>query len=288
MWVIAALVSAFFSGVTSVLAKLGVRTTDPDVATTLRTFVILILTWAIAAAFGDLAAWNSFTPTAIFFLAASGICSGVSWALFFKALSLGPLNKVGPLDKVSSVLTVLFSILILHEVNHIAIKLVASAVILVGTYLMAENDPDGEQVEGWAWLAYALAGVALAVPTSILAKFGIEGIPSNLATAIRTSFVFATNAAFLVARRKVSLIRGTDRRELGFIVASGLSNGLTWLTYYYAVSIGPVSVIEPINKLSLVVSMAFAATVLHERFSKRSLVGLALLVVSTVAMTVFA
>lgn len=150
MWVIAALVSAFFSGVTSVLAKLGVRTTDPDVAITLRTFVILILTWAIAAAFGDLAAWNSFTPTAIFFLAASGICSGVSWALFFKALSLGPLNKVGPLDKVSSVLTVLFSILILHEVNHIAIKLVASAVILVGTYLMAENDPDGEQVEGWA------------------------------------------------------------------------------------------------------------------------------------------
>ncbi len=183
MWVIAALVSAFFSGVTSVLAKLGVRTTDPDVATTLRTFVILILTWAIAAAFGDLAAWNSLTPTAIFFLAASGICSGVSWAFFFKALSLGPLNKVGPLDKVSSVLTVLFSILILHEVNHIAIKLVASAVILVGTYLMAENDPDGEQVEGWAWLAYALAGVALAVPTSILAKFGIEGIPSNLATA---------------------------------------------------------------------------------------------------------
>jgi transporter family protein len=288
MWVLAAMVSAFFSGVTSVLAKLGVRTADSDIAITLRTFVILIFTWAVAAAFGDLAAWGSLTPTAVFFLAASGICSGISWALFFKALSLGPLNKVGPLDKVSSVLTVLFSILILHEVNHIGIKLVCSAVILVGTYLMAEKDPDGEQVEGWAWLAYALAGVALAVPTSILAKFGIEDIPSNLATAIRTSFVFATNAAFLVARRKVSLIPKTDRRELGFIAASGISNSITWLTYYYAVSIGPVSVIEPINKLSLLVSMAFAATVLHEKFSRRSLIGLALLVVATLAMTVFA
>lgn len=287
MWVLAAMISAFFSGVTSVLAKLGVRTSDTDVAITLRTFVILIFTWIVTAAFGDLSSWSSLTPTAVFFLAASGICSGVSWALFFKALSLGPLNKVGPLDKVSSVLTVLFSIIILHETSHLAVKLVASALILVGTYLMAENDPEGEQVEGWMWLVYALGGVALAVPTSILAKMGIEDIPSNLATAIRTSFVFATNALFLLTRRKVSLVRTTDRRELAFIAASGISNGLTWLTYYYAVSIGPVSVIEPINKLSLVVSMAFAATVLHEKFSRRSLWGLAILVVSTLAMTVF-
>lgn len=292
-WILAAASSALFAGVTSILAKMGIEHTDSDVATAVRTTVVLAFSWLMAAiSVGDVpAAVAAIAPRSYLFLGLSGLATGASWICYFAALAAGDVNKVVPIDKSSTALSVLLAIVLFGETSHLAVKLAATAVILAGTFLMIERKeaqgaaaPEG----GRRWLVLAVLSAVFAALTSVLAKVGIEHVGSSLATAVRTCFVLVMAWAIVAARGKLGLVRGIDRRELGFICGSGVATGVSWLFYYYAVQAGQVSVVVQIDKLSILVSIAFARVVLGERLSRRAATGLALIVAATLAMTVWA
>lgn len=292
-WILAAASSALFAGVTSILAKMGIEHTDSDVATAVRTTVVLAFSWLMAAiSVGDVpAAVAAIAPRSYLFLGLSGLATGASWICYFAALAAGDVNKVVPIDKSSTALSVLLAIVLFGETGHLTVKLAATAVILAGTFLMIERKeaqgaaaPEG----GRRWLVLAVLSAVFAALTSVLAKVGIEHVDSSLATAVRTCFVLIMAWVIVAARGKLGLMRGVDRRELGFICGSGVATGASWLFYYYAVQAGQVSVVVQIDKLSILVSIAFARIVLGEHLSRRAAAGLALIVAATFAMTVWA
>lgn len=327
-WVLAAAASALFAGVTSILAKIGIEHTDSDVATAIRTTVVLVFSWVMTAiSVGDVpAALAAITPRSYLFLGLSGLATGASWICYFAALSEGDVNKVVPIDKSSTALSVLLAIVLFGETSHLAVKLVATAVILGGTFLMierkkgsgarsagagsgansgsanaladapadgsvcvpADSSADAPADGGRRWLVLAVLSAVFAALTSVLAKVGIEHVDSSLATAVRTCFVLVMAWVIVAARGKLGLARDVDRRELAFICASGVATGASWLFYYYAVQTGQVSVVVQIDKLSILVSIAFARAVFDERLSRRAAVGLVLIVAATLAMTVWA
>lgn len=327
-WVLAAAASALFAGVTSILAKIGIEHTDSDVATAIRTTVVLVFSWVMTAiSVGDVpAALAAITPRSYLFLGLSGLATGASWICYFAALSEGDVNKVVPIDKSSTALSVLLAIVLFGETSHLAVKLVATAVILGGTFLMierkkgsgarsagagsgansgsanaladapadgsvcvpADGSADAPADGGRRWLVLAVLSAVFAALTSVLAKVGIEHVDSSLATAVRTCFVLVMAWVIVAARGKLGLARNVDRRELAFICASGVATGASWLFYYYAVQTGQVSVVVQIDKLSILVSIAFARAVFDERLSRRAAVGLVLIVAATLAMTVWA
>lgn len=286
MWILAACASALFAGITSILAKCGIRHTDSDVATAVRTVVVLLFAWLMAALVGSISTIGSISAHSMLFLALSGMATGASWICYFKALSLGDVNKVVPIDKCSAVLTILLAIVLFGETDALAVKLIGSAGILIGTFLMIERKKQDHAVEGNSWIWYAVGSAVFAALTSILAKVGIEGVESNLATAIRTCYVLVMAWIVVALKGKLGEVRHIEKGELGFICASGLATGASWLCYYYAIQTGIVSIVVPIDKLSILVAMAFSAAVFHETYTKRSLTGLALIVTSTIAMAV--
>ncbi len=286
MWILAACASALFAGITSILAKCGIRHTDSDVATAVRTVVVLLFAWLMAALVGSISTIGSISAHSMLFLALSGMATGASWICYFKALSMGDVNKVVPIDKCSAVLTILLAIVLFGETDALAVKLIGSAGILIGTFLMIERKKQDHAVEGNSWIWYAVGSAVFAALTSILAKVGIEGVESNLATAIRTCYVLVMAWIVVALKGKLGEVRHIEKGELGFICASGLATGASWLCYYYAIQTGVVSIVVPIDKLSIVVAMAFSAAVFHETYTKRSLTGLALIVASTIAMAV--
>ena len=286
MWILAACASALIAGITSILAKCGIRHTDSDVATAVRTVVVLLFAWLMAALVGSISTIGSISAHSMLFLALSGMATGASWICYFKALSMGDVNKVVPIDKCSAVLTILLAIILFGETDALAVKLIGSAGILIGTFLMIERKKQDHAVEGNSWIWYAVGSAVFAALTSILAKVGIEGVESNLATAIRTCYVLVMAWIVVALKGKLGEVRHIKKGELGFICASGLATGASWLCYYYAIQTGVVSIVVPIDKLSIVVAMAFSAAVFHETYTKRSLAGLALIVASTIAMAV--
>lgn len=286
-WVMAAVASAFFAGITSILAKCGLSETDSDVATALRTLVVLVFAWAMVAVVGSGHTIAQITLQSWLFLALSGLATGGSWICYFKALSMGDVNKVVPVDKSSTVIAVLLAIVLFGETNHLEVKLVGTAVIAVGTLMMIEKKQGASGGQSRVWLAYALLAAVFAALTSVLAKVGIEGVESNLATAIRTCFVLVMAWTIAAGKGKLSQVRHVDVRELGFLVASGIATGASWLFFYYAISAGQVSVVVQIDKLSILVSIAFAWIVFGERLTPKSGVGLALIVAGTLAMSIW-
>lgn len=288
MWLVTAVLSALFAGLTSILAKCGIRTTDSDVATALRTIVVLVFAWLMVLVAGSADTIGSISGKSLLFLVLSGLATGASWICYFKALSLGDVNKVVPIDKSSTVLTVVLAIILFGETNNLAVKLCGAAVLAVGVFLMIEKkEQDAKQTRA-AWLPYAVGSAVFAALTSILAKVGITGVESNLGTAIRTVVVLVMAWGIVVLKGKQTQLRGIDRRELGFILLSGVATGASWLCYYHAIQNGVVSVVVPIDKMSIVASVAFSYFVFKERLSKRALVGLLLMVAATLAMAVWA
>ena len=292
MWLMAAVGSALFAGVTSILAKLGIRKTDSDVATAIRTIVVLAFSWLMALVTGQVGAIGTLTARAWAFLALSGVATGASWICYFKALSMGDVNKVVPIDKTSSVLTILLAIVLFGEVNNLAVKLLGSVAILAGTLLMVQRagekgaDASAEGRSGNAYLAYAVASAVFAALTSILAKVGIEGVPSNLATAVRTCFVLAMAWVVVGMRGKLPQARldALDAREFAFVCLSGIATGASWLCYYHALQVGAASKVVPIDKLSVVITLVLAFVFLHERFTPKSLIGCLLIGAGTLLM----
>lgn len=288
-WVTAAFASAFFAGITSILAKCGIRHTDSDVATAIRTCVVLVFAWAMAGISGSIGAIGAIPAKAWLFLTLSGLATGASWICCFKALSIGDVNKVVPVDKMSTVLAVLIAIVLFGETGNLAVKLVGTAVITLGTFLMIEKKQSvgAEQKQDRAWLAYALGAAVFAALTSVLAKIGIEGVESNLATAIRTCVVLVMAWAIVAAKGKLEQVARIDPRELAFLAASGIATGASWLLYYYAIAAGQVSVVVQIDKLSIVVSVLFARLAFNEKLSHRSAIGLFLIVLGTAALAIW-
>jgi transporter family protein len=287
-WILAAGLSALFAGLVSILAKLGVRTTDSDVATALRTIVVLVFAWIAATLAGRLNTIATLSPTTWVFLVLSGLATGGSWICYFKALSQGDVNKVVPIDKSSAVLASLLAIVLFAETHHLAVKLVCIAGILVGTYLMIERkQPSGSTSQSNAWLVYAILSAVFAALTSILGKVGIDGVESNLGTAIRTTVVLAMAWLIVAWKGKLPLVHTVDAGEGLFLALSGVATGASWLLYYYAIQTGVVSVVVQIDKLSILVSVGFASLVLKEHLTPKAAGGLVLITAGTALMCVF-
>ena len=288
MWMIMAVLSALFAGLTSVLAKCGIKKTDSDIATALRTVVVLIFSWIMVFVVGSQGTIGSISARSLIFLILSGIATGASWLCYFKALSVGDINKVVPIDKSSTIITVLFAIILFGENNHLAVKLICTALLAVGIFLMIEKKENAGKQTGKIWLPYAAASAVFAALTSILAKIGIENIESNLGTAIRTAVVLVMAWLVVLIKGKRSLIAAIDRKELGFIALSGIATGGSWLCYYYAIQNGIVSAVVPIDKLSIIVSILFSWMIFKEKLTKKAFIGLVFMVIATLAMAIFA
>lgn len=285
MWMIAAVLSAFFAGITAILAKCGIRKTDSDLATALRTIVVLVFSWIIVVVSDSLASIAQLTPRALFFLLLSGLATGASWLCYFKALSLGDVNKVAPIDKSSTVLTVLIAIVCFSETDHLAAKLVGTILLAAGILLMAEQkSSSSDSRTSGTWLFYAVCSAVFAALTSILAKIGISGIDSNLGTAIRTMVVLVMAWAVVFAKGKQSQRRTLDPKELVFISLSGIATGASWLCYYYAIQTGVVSVVVPIDKMSILVTVLFSRLVLKEHISRKACFGLLFMLIGTLVI----
>lgn len=286
MWVLYAFGSALFAGLTAVLAKCGIRRTDSTVATAIRTIVVLIFSWLMVFIAGSQDTLSAIGGKTLLFLILSGLATGASWLCYFHALQIGDINKVVPVDKSSTVLTILLAVIFLHESLNAA-KGAGIVLIAVGTYLMIEKkQSDGAAKKGGSWLLYAAGSAVFASLTSILGKIGISGVESNLGTAIRTGVVLLMSWMMVFVTGKGQLVRAVSKGELGFICLSGLATGGSWLCYYKALQDGPASVVSPIDKLSILVTILFSYLVFHEKLTKKSAIGLVLVVGGTLLMLV--
>lgn len=286
MWIVFAFGSALFAGLTSILAKCGIKKTDSTVATAIRTIVVLLFSWLMVFIVGSEGETGSITPHTLIFLVLSGLATGASWLCYFKALQLGDINKVVPIDKSSTVLTILLAAILLGE-GITLYSGIGIALIAVGTFLMIEKkDVKSNIPKNKRWIIYALGSAVFASLTAILGKIGISDVESNLGTAIRTGVVLVMSWIMVFVTGKQNKIKVISKKELGFICLSGLATGGSWLCYYKALHDGPASVVVPIDKLSILVTILFSYIVFREKLSKKTAFGLFLTVGGTLLMLV--
>ena len=286
MWIFFAIGSSFFAGITSILAKCGIKKTDSDVATAIRTIVVLLFSWFMVLITGTWSGIMLVDGKTLLFLLLSGFATGASWLCYFHALQKGDINKVVPIDKSSTVLTILLALIFLKEGLTWA-KAISVILIGVGTMLMItvkESDQEGKNGNGW--LIYAVLSAVFASLTAILGKVGIEGIDSNLGTAIRTTVVLVMAWLMVLIRGKQNEIKKIEKKELGFIILSGFATGASWLCYYRALQNGPASVVVPIDKLSILVTISFSWIVFHERLTKKSAFGVIFITIGTLLLAI--
>lgn len=284
MWILFALGSAFFAGLTSVVAKCGIKKTDSTVATAIRTGVVLICSAVMVTIVGSWGGITNVDTKSRIFLVLSGIATGASWLCYFKAISIGDVNKVVPLDKSSTVLAAVIAVIFLGE-SVTAPKITGLIAVAVGTYMMiGKKGGAGEKKRGLGWFFYGSLSAVFAALTSVLAKVGIENVESNLATTVRTAVVLVMAWLTVLVTGKGKLVKETTKKELLFIVISGILTGASWLCYYRALQLGEVSVVVPIDKLSILVSVAFSYIVFKEKLTLKSFMGLIIIVVGTLCL----
>lgn len=283
MWIAFAFGSALFAGITSILAKIGIKNTDSTAATAIRTIVILFFSWLMVFITGSFGGIGSISSKTLIFLILSGLATGGSWLCYFKALWIGDVNKVTPIDKSSTVLTMLLAFIILGEEISI-LKAVCMVLIGAGTYLMIVKKETDKEAKGKGWLFYAVLSAVFASLTSILGKIGISGVDSNLGTAIRTIVVLIMAWIMVFVTKKQGELKKIDRKSMVFICLSGLTTGLSWICYYKALQDGQASVVVPIDKLSILVTVAFSYIVLKEKLTKKSAAGLAMITAGTLML----
>lgn len=294
MWIIFAAVSSFFAGITAILAKCGIRKTDSDVATAIRTVVVLLFSWMMVLITGSWTPITQISGRTLLFLVLSGLATGASWLCYFHALQIGDINKVVPIDKSSTVLTILLALIFLHE-GLTWSKAVSVILIGAGTLLMISKkeqtsdsakkgqEPDVQKKDR-GWMLYAVLSAVFASLTAILGKIGITEVNSNLGTAIRTTVVLVMAWLMVYVTGKQHQVKKIEKKELGFIGLSGLATGASWLCYYRALQEGPASVVVPIDKLSILVTIAFSWIVFHEKLTKKAALGVACISVGTVLL----
>ena len=287
MWLIYAFASAFFAGITAVLSKIGVNNINSNLATAVRTTVVLVFSWLIVLLSGAQNEIREIQAKTLVFLVLSGVSTGASWLCYFKALQLGSVSKVTPIDKSSTILTMILAFVILNEEVSV-LKILCIVLIAVGTYMMIENKTGAEDQAGGGktWLVWAVLSAVFAALTSILGKVGISEIDSNLGTAIRTVVVLLLSWAVVFAEGGQRELKSLNRKNLFFLIVSGMATGLSWLAYYKALKMGPASIVVPIDKLSILVTIFFSCAVLKEQISKKSLCGLVLLTAGTLLLII--
>ena len=286
MWVFYAIGSAFFAGVTSILAKIGIQQTDSNVATAIRTVVILLFSWFMVFVVGSFETISEISLATLLFLILSGLATGGSWLCYFKALQLGDVNKVTPIDKSSTVLTMIFAFLFLGETLSLT-KFLGMIGIGIGTYLMMTKKAGSQkEIQNHRWMFYALLSALFASLTAILGKVGIIGVESNLGTAIRTIVVLFMAWSMVFVTKKQHEVKKIDLKSWIFIILSGFTTGLSWLCYYKALQDGEASIVVPIDKLSILITIAFSYLFLKEKLTKKSALGLGLMVVGTLILLI--
>lgn len=288
MWLIMAVMSAFFAGVTSILAKCGIKKTDSDIATALRTIVVLLFSWVMVLIVGSAKTVADIDIKSLVFLILSGLATGASWICYFKALSMGDVNKVVPVDKSSTILSILLAIALFGETKHLALKLFGTTFLAFGIYLVVEKKHTKKEIRDNKWMIYAVLSAVFAALTSILAKVGVTGVESNLATTIRTGVVLVMAWIIVLMKDKQKEIKEISKKEIAFIALSGIATGASWLCYYYAIQNGIVSAVVPIDKLSIIFTVAFSYFVLGEKLSKKAFIGLCLMLFGTLSMAIWA
>ena len=285
MWVLFAFLSAFFAGLTSILAKCGIKKTDSTVATALRTIVVLFFSFVMVMIVGSVKDFSSISSMTLLFLILSGLSTGASWLCYFKALQKGNINKVVPIDKSSTIMTVLLAFLVLGESIGVW-KGIGTLVMALGTFMMIEKK-EGDEKEGErGWFICALLSAVFASLTSILGKIGISGVESNLGTFIRTIVVLVMSTVMVAVTGKMGEVKRIERRELGFIILSGFATGASWLCYYKALQDGEASIVVPIDKLSILFTVTLSYFVFGEKLKRKSFLGLILLVGGTLMMLI--
>ena len=284
MWILYAIGSSFFAGITSILAKCGIKKTDSDVATAIRTIIVLLFSWIMVLVTGTIGGITSISSKTLLFLVLSGLATGASWLCYFHALQKGDINKVVPIDKSSTILTILLALIFLGEGLSYG-KALSVVLIGVGTMLMiTKKETENKQSGSKEWLVYAVLSAVFASLTAILGKIGIEGVDSNLGTAIRTTVVLVMSWMMVFVMGKTSEVKEIEKKELGFIMMSGLATGASWMCYYRALQEGPASVVVPIDKLSILVTIAFSWVVFHEKLTKKAMLGLICILVGTIML----
>lgn len=293
MWLLYAFLSAFFAGLTSILAKCGIKKTDSGVATAIRTIVVLIFSWIMVFIVGAQGEIGNITMKTWIFLILSGLATGVSWLCYFRALQIGDVNKVVPIDKSSTILSILLAVILFRESISIQ-KMIFVIMIAVGTFLMItkkkaaiQKNPERKAKWQGGWLVYAVLSAVFASLTSILGKIGVEGIHSNLGTAIRTVVVLIMAWVVVFVTGKQETVKNIEKKEMGFICLSGLATGASWLCYYKALKDGVASVVISVDKLSMLIAIAFSYLVFKEKLTGKALAGLALITAGTLLMVVF-
>lgn len=284
MWLFFALSSAFFAGITAVLAKIGIENVNSTLATALRTVVVLAFSWLMVFVVGSQGGIAQISGPTLLFLVLSGLSTGASWLCYFKALQLGDVNKVAPIDKSSTVLTILLAFIFLGEPVSIP-QALGVVGIGVGTLLMiAKKEVEDGKPHSKAWLVYAFLSAVFASLTSIFGKIGVENVESNLGTAIRTIVVLVMAWVMVFVTGEQKGIRSIGKKSWVFLFLSGITTGLSWLCYYRALQDGPASVVVPIDKLSILVTIVFSWIVLKEKLTPKAAVGLVLILAGTGAM----
>ena len=284
MWILYAIGSSFFAGITSILAKCGIKKTDSDVATAIRTIIVLLFSWIMVLVTGTIGGITSISSKTLLFLVLSGLATGASWLCYFHALQKGDINKVVPIDKSSTILTILLALIFLGEGLSYG-KALSVVLIGVGTMLMiTKKETENKQSGSKEWLVYAVLSAVFASLTAILGKIGIEGVDSNLGTAIRTTVVLVMSWMMVFVMGKTSEVKEIEKTQLGFIMLSGLATGASWMCYYRALQEGPASVVVPIDKLSIIVTIAFSWVVFHEKLTKKAMLGLICILVGTIML----
>ena len=286
MWILFATGSALFAGATAILAKIGVKNTDSDVATALRTIVVLLFSWLMVFVTNSYVPIDEVTQKTLWLLVLSGVATGASWLCYFKALQLGDVNKVTPIDKTSTVLTMILAFLFLGEAFTVPM-FIGMVGILAGTMLMIEKKEmvvTQQQKKDYRWLIYAILSAVFASATSILGKLGMEGIPSNYGTAVRTGVVLVMAWVVVFLQKKQSKVKEVGKTSWIFLILSGVTTGMSWLCYYRALQEGSASIVVPIDKLSILITILFARVFLKERLTKKAVVGLVLLVAGTLVL----
>lgn len=286
MWILFATGSALFAGATAILAKIGVKNTDSDVATALRTIVVLLFSWLMVFVTNSYVPIDEVTQKTLWLLVLSGVATGASWLCYFKALQLGDVNKVTPIDKTSTVLTMILAFLFLGEAFTVPM-FIGMVGILAGTMIMIEKKETvvtQQQKKDYRWLIYAILSAVFASATSILGKLGMEGIPSNYGTAVRTGVVLVMAWVVVFLQKKQSKVKEVGKTSWIFLILSGVTTGMSWLCYYRALQEGPASIVVPIDKLSILITILFARVFLKERLTKKAVVGLVLLVAGTLVL----
>lgn len=295
MWILYAFASAFFAGLTAILAKIGIKKTDSTLATAIRTVVVLLFTWLMVFIVGSQTQIGQIDAKTYLFLALSGLATGASWLCYFKALQLGEISKVTPIDKSSIILTMLLAILFLGE-PFTWLKLLAIVLISLGTWLMVYKPKQSHPAQSETtksnaspnnlWMLYAFGSAIFAALTAILGKVGIQGVESNLGTALRTMVVLVMAWIMVLTTGKQKDLKSIDKRSWLFLILSGFATGGSWLFYYRALKDGQASIVVPIDKLSILVTIAFSYFVFHEKLQKRAALGLLAIVVGTLVLLI--